>query len=137
MKLIIILILLMPNSLSNSYVMTNSYIMKKVVPISYDLVTMTTYTNSAEQTDSTPNITASGRKLDSLNPRRHRIIAISRDLKKKYKFGTKVKIMDAGSYNGVYVVEDVMNKRYKNRIDILINPDDKHTKLYNIKIIKN
>jgi 3D (Asp-Asp-Asp) domain-containing protein len=48
-----------------------------------------------------------------------------------------VKIMDAGSYNGVYVVEDVMNKRYKNRIDILINPDDKHTKLYNIKIIKN
>lgn len=131
MKLIIILILLMPNSLSNSY------IMKKVVPISYDLVTLTTYTNSAEQTDSTPNITASGHKLDSLNPRRHRIIAISRDLKKKYKFGTKVKIMDAGSYNGVYVVEDVMNKRYKNRIDILINPDDKHTKLYNIKIIKN
>jgi 3D (Asp-Asp-Asp) domain-containing protein len=111
--------------------------MKKAVPISYDLVTVTTYTNSAEQTDSTPNITASGYKLDSLNPRRHRIIAISRDLKKKYKFGTKVKIMDAGSYNGVYVVEDVMNKRYKNRIDILINPDDKHTKLYNIKIIKN
>jgi len=110
---------------------------KIIVTDIYEYVTMTTYTNSAKETDSTPNITASGRKLDSLNPRKHRIIAISRDLKKKYKFGSKVKIMDAGAYSGVYVVEDVMNKRFKNRIDILINPDDQHTKLYNVKIIKN
>jgi 3D (Asp-Asp-Asp) domain-containing protein len=131
MKIIIVLILLMPSTLGNSY------IMRKIVPISYDVVTMTTYNNSPKQTDSTPNITASGRKLDSLNPRRHRIIAISRDLKKKYKFGSKVKIINAGEYDGVYVVEDVMNKRFSNRIDILINPDDKHTKLHNIKITKN
>ena len=127
------LILLIPNVLSNSYIMTKKIIVTNI----YEYVTMTTYTNSAKETDSTPNITASGRKLDSLNPRKHRIIAISRDLKKKYKFGSKVKIMDAGEYSGVYVVEDVMNKRFKNRIDILINPDDQQTKLYNVKIIKN
>ena len=133
MKLITMLILLIPNVLSNSYIMTKKIIVTNI----YEYVTMTTYTNSAKETDSTPNITASGRKLDSLNPRKHRIIAISRDLKKKYKFGSKVKIMDAGEYSGVYVVEDVMNKRFKNRIDILINPDDQQTKLYNVKIIKN
>jgi hypothetical protein len=29
-----------------------------------------------------------------------------------------------------------MNKRYKKRIDILINPDDKQTKLKKIKLYK-
>jgi 3D (Asp-Asp-Asp) domain-containing protein len=132
MKIIIVFMILFPNILGGNYTLKTINI-----PIIYDLVTVTTYTNSARETDSTPNITASGRKLDSLNPRKHRIIAISRDLKKKYKFGSKVKVMNAGAYSGVYVVEDVMNKRFKNRIDILINPDDEQTKLYNVKIIKN
>jgi 3D (Asp-Asp-Asp) domain-containing protein len=97
---------------------------------------MTTYTNSAKETDSTPNITASGFVLDSLNPKKHRIIAVSRDIKKKFKFGTKVKILNAGIYNGIYFIEDLMNKRFKSRIDILINVEDKQTKLNNIIIIK-
>ena len=46
------------------------------------IVTLTTYTIDPLQTDDTPLITASGFKLDSINPRKHRIIAISRDLKK-------------------------------------------------------
>jgi 3D (Asp-Asp-Asp) domain-containing protein len=129
MKLIILFILLIPNKLSNSFVIKN-------VTNIYEYVTVTTYTASQNETDSTPLITASGFVLDSLNPAKHRIIAVSRDLKSKWKFGTKVKILNAGIYNGVYQVLDVMNKRFNNRIDILINPNDQHTKLENIKILK-
>jgi 3D (Asp-Asp-Asp) domain-containing protein len=101
-----------------------------------DIVTMTTYKANQNETDSTPNITASGFKIDTNNPKRHRIIAVSRDLKKKLKFGSKVRIEGAGKYSGTYVVKDVMNKRYKKRIDILINADDKQTKLKKIKLYK-
>ena len=106
---------------------------KTLEPIS---VTLTTYTSSEKETDSTPNITASGFKIDVSNPKKHRIIAVSRDLKKKWPFGTKVRIKRAGKYNGVYTVKDVMNKRYKNRIDILIGEDDKQTTIKNVKITK-
>lgn len=99
-------------------------------------VTATTYTPSVRETDSTPLITASGFKINPKNPKRHRIIAVSRDLKKKYKFGTRVKVSGAGKYSGEYIVRDVMNKRYKKRIDILIGRKDKQTKFKNVKIRK-
>ena len=99
-----------------------------------EIVTLTTYRASEAETDSTPNITASGFKIT--NPKKHRIIAVSRDLKKKYKFGQKIRIVGAGKYSGTYKVQDVMNKRYKNRIDILIGANDKQTKLRKIKIYK-
>jgi 3D (Asp-Asp-Asp) domain-containing protein len=109
---------------------------KMIETITPEIVTLTTYTASVKETDSTPNITASGFKIDTNNPKKHRIIAVSRDLKKKLKFGSKVRIEGAGKYSGTYVVKDVMNKRYKKRIDILINPDDKQTKLNKIKLYK-
>lgn len=104
--------------------------------ISYETVTLTTYSATVGETDSTPHITASGFKIDTTNPKKHRIIAVSRDLKKKWPFGTKVRIKKAGKYNGVYTVKDVMNKRYKNRIDILIGEDDKQITMNNVKITK-
>ena len=102
--------------------------------ITPEIVTLTTYRSNAAETDSTPDITASGFKIT--NPKKHRIIAVSRDLKKKYKFGQKIRIVGAGKYSGTYRVQDVMNKRYKNRIDILIGANDKQTKLRKIKIYK-
>ena len=100
------------------------------------IVTVTTYKASSEETDSTPNITASGFKISKKNPKKHRIIAVSRDLKRKLKFGQRVRLKNAGKYNGEYVVRDVMNKRYKKRIDILINTKDKQTKLSKVKVYK-
>lgn len=91
------------------------------------VVRVTTYTTDPRQTDDTPFITASGFKLHPYNPRKHKIIAVSRDLKKKFKFGQYVKLEGAGELDGVYVVQDVMNKRFKNRIDVLLNPNDKPT----------
>jgi len=109
---------------------------KMIETITPEIVTLTTYKASESETDSTPNITASGFNIDTNNPKKHRIIAVSRDLKKKYKFGQKVRITGAGKYNGTYRVHDVMNKRYKNRIDILIGHNDKQTKLKKVKIYK-
>ena len=100
------------------------------------MVTLTTYSACVEQTDSTPYVTASGFKLDSVNPKRHKVIAISRDLKSKFRFRDRVRIVGAGRYSGVYRVEDVMNKRFRNRIDVLVNPKDKGTRLSNVKIVK-
>jgi len=116
--------------------MKEKEISKMIEGITPDIVTLTTYKASENETDSTPNITASGFKIDIKNAKRHRIIAVSRDLKRKLKFGSKVRIEGAGKYSGTYVVKDVMNKRYKKRIDILINPDDKQTKLKKIKLYK-
>ena len=100
-----------------------------------EIVTMTTYTVERSQTDSNPYETASGMILDKKNPAKHRVVAISRDLKGRFAFGDSVMIF-AGIYSGVYYVEDVMNKRFKKKIDLLINPKDKNTKLYNVKIVK-
>jgi len=109
---------------------------EKVDEVIPDIVTLTTYSVSDGETDSTPLITASGFKINPNNPKRHRIIAVSRDLKRKYKFGQKVRIEGAGKYNGIYTIRDLMHHRWKNKIDILINPSDNHTKLRRIKIFR-
>ena len=127
-----LILLLLPYEMEKS----ERIIMEKIKTLEPISVTLTTYTTSAKETDSTPNITASGFKIDTLNPMKHRIIAVSRDLKKKWKFGTKVRITGAGKYNGTYYVRDVMNKRYKKRIDILIGKTHKQIKLEDIKIYK-
>jgi 3D (Asp-Asp-Asp) domain-containing protein len=101
-----------------------------------DIVTLTTYSVEGAQTDSTPLLTASGFKINPNNPKRHRIIAVSRDLKRKYKFGERVVIVGAGRLDGEYVIRDLMHQRWKNKIDILINPNDRHTKLRKIKMYR-
>ncbi len=58
------------------------------------------YTPRVEETDSTPDITASGRKI------KEGMIAAN-----FLPFGTKVKIGDS-----IYVVEDRMNRRYTNAV---------------------
>lgn len=98
-------------------------------------VKATMYTVSRKQTDASPLITASGFKLDPKNPKKHKIIAISRDLKDSLQFGTKVRLENAGKYNGIYFVEDLMNKRFERRIDILVNPRDKPFALDSVKLV--
>jgi len=115
---------------------TNNIRVSTIKDNPYETVTLTTYSPTLQECDSTPNITASGFKINLKNPKKHRIIAISRDLKKLFSFGDKVMISNAGMYNGIWFIHDVMNKRYKNRIDLLIGEDDKHTRIKNVKIVK-
>ena len=133
--LFMIIIVSIPNSSKNIDVKIKK-IDLEIIGEFRKIVTLTTYTIDPLQTDSTPLITASGFKLDSINPSRHRVIAVSRDLKRKLKFGDKVRLSNAGRFNGVWYVRDLMNKRFKNKIDILINPDGRHTKLSGVVITK-
>jgi len=103
---------------------------------SINLVSLTTYKSVSNETDSEPLITASGLKLDSLNPIRHRVIAVSRDLKELFSFGDKVKLTNAGKFNGIWFIHDLMNKKWKNKIDILINPSDPQVSLEGVVISK-
>ena len=133
--LFMIIIVSIPNSSKNIDVKIKK-IDLEIIGEFRKIVTLTTYTIDPLQTDSTPLITASGFKLDSINPRRHRVIAVSRDLKRKLKFGDKVRLSNAGRFNGVWYVRDLMNKRFKNKIDVLINPNGRHTKLSGVIITK-
>ena len=99
------------------------------------MVTATIYHAVPEQTDSTPHITASGKHINMENPQSHRWIAVSRDLEAKgYTFGVKVKITGAGDLDGVWTVQDRMNKRFTNRIDFLVNKKLKGGKWENVRI---
>tara|TARA_R110002124_G_scaffold281119_1_gene455084 strand:+ start:56 stop:421 length:366 start_codon:yes stop_codon:yes gene_type:complete len=82
----------------------------------------TVYNAVPEQTNSDPGNTSTMFKLDLNNPYKHRIVALSRDLLKRFPYHSKV-LIQGTKYDGVYIVEDTMNKRYTNRIDLLINLD--------------
>lgn len=85
-------------------------------------VTATAYNSLAYQTSSQPNITAFG---DTLKPGM-KCIAVSRDLLALgLKHNTLVTI---DGLEGLYLVKDKMNKRWKNRIDIYMDNDVKAAK---------
>lgn len=137
MKLLTLLLVLLPQTVSNftlpkvdDFVFkgSNENLIKKSV-------TLTIYSPTESETDSTPNLTASGFKIDKENPGKHKIVAVSRDLKRKgWKFGKKVLIKNAGKFNGVYTIRDLMNKRHRNRIDVLVGDNHKPIKLRNVEV---
>ena len=99
------------------------------------LVTATIYHAVPEQTDSTPDITASGKQINLENPQSHRWLAVSQDLEEYgFVFGVKVKVTGAGHLDGIWTIEDRMNSRWIKRIDFLVNEDVKGGKWENVKI---
>ena len=79
--------------------------------------------------------TASMKKINEANPQGHRWIAVSRDLEKHgFVFGTRVCVEGAGQLDGEWTVEDRMNRRWRKRIDFLVNKDIKGGKWENVKI---
>lgn len=85
-------------------------------------VTATAYNSLAYQTQGDPTITAFG---DTLVPGK-KYIAVSRDLLALgLTHNTPVKIE---GLEGVYLVKDKMNRRWKNRIDIYMGNDVKKAK---------
>lgn len=139
MKKIIIIFFFISSIFDKNMNLTNVKINTKALKdygIYYKDVTVTCYQATNRQTDNTPNITASGFRINSINPKNHRIIAISRDLKKEIKFGQKVRIVGTDIYDGVYTVRDIMHQRWTNRIDILINLNDRPFLYKNIKLYR-
>ena len=92
-------------------------------------VTASVYYPVVAQTDSTPFTTADGSKINKKKPGKHRWIAVSRNLLRKW--GGKIDYGDTLRVKGIskkldgnYVVRDTMTRRLKNRIDILVSKDD-------------
>lgn len=90
------------------------------------LVTVTVYHAVPEQTDSTPFITASGARIDPDAPGDHRWAALSRDQLVEYgggpyRFGDIIHLKGAGIWDGPWIVHDTMNKRFTNRMDLLVD----------------
>ncbi|RJQ37307.1 hypothetical protein C4552_01150 [Candidatus Parcubacteria bacterium] len=69
-------------------------------------MTVTAYSSSVDETDSTPFITASGTRT------RHGIVATN-----MFPFGTRVRIPELFG-DEVFVVEDRMHRRFSDRIDV-------------------
>jgi 3D (Asp-Asp-Asp) domain-containing protein len=83
-------------------------------------VTATAYTSHPGQTDKTPFLAAWNNKLKP----GMKVIAVSRDLIKKYGLTNGVKVKLKG-LPGYYVVRDKMNKRFRNKIDIYMGLNKK------------
>lgn len=105
-----------------------------------DNITATVYNAHPNQCNLDCFTTASGFKIDKINPERHRIIAIERTMMKRYglKMGDKVYISGAGEMDGVWYIEDKMNKRFKNqnKIDFLVEHNRKTGKWDNVVLYK-
>lgn len=89
---------------------------------------LTVYHPTKRQCDKTPLITASNSKInvDELKNQNIRWMALSRDLLKRWNgefhYGDTVLITSGDSQiDGFWIVKDTMNKRYKNRGDLLFD----------------
>lgn len=94
------------------------------------LVTVTRYNPVIDQCDEDPLITADNSKIDlrKLKNEELRWVAISRDLLGEFSYGDTIKLtcQNDPSINGTYTIHDCMNKRWKNRVDILTHIESDH-----------
>lgn len=111
------------NITTNTY---NSDYTSKPIEIS-DVVTATVYHAVKRQCNNDNLTTANGSKINPNNPFAHRFLAV-------FPYGTRVLISGTDHYDGEWIVSDTMNKRFKKRIDFLINEDMPIGKWHNVYI---
>lgn len=94
---------------------------KYIEPVKTLNVSVSVYNPSTSQCDSTPLITASLKVIDTnlLKQNKLKWCAISHNLKQKYKYGDTLHIQGIGKLSGKYIIVDLMNKKYFNKVDIL------------------
>jgi 3D (Asp-Asp-Asp) domain-containing protein len=108
--------------------------MYKLITIA--IVVATVYNAVPEQCNEDFLTTASLKKIDPEQPGKHRWIAVSRDLEELgFVFGVTVLVEGAGEeYDGLWTIEDRMNKRFEHRIDFLVDNHIKYGQWNNVKI---
>jgi hypothetical protein len=74
-------------------------------------------------------------KIDMSDPGKHRIVAVSRDLESLgFTLGKRILVTQACEMNGIWYIEDRMNKKYKKKIDFLVNDSIKFGLWNHVKI---
>ena len=133
-KLFLIFILLLLSSvIIFSELKHNDWIVKPIDKTIH--VTATVYNACPIQCNADYMTTAFGFKINKDNPYGNKFIAISRDLMKYFNKGDSVFIIGT-IYDDDFIIADKMHKRWKNKIDILINKDMPIGKWDSVKIIK-
>lgn len=101
-------------------------------------VVATVYNAAHGQCDSDPSHTASMFKLNLKDVYSHKIIAMERTFMNDLglKYGDVVKIEGTGKWDGVWQIQDIMNKRFagQKKIDILVPNNIKNGKWNNVKL---
>lgn len=112
------------------------------LPKYHVLETLTIYNPEEDQCDDSPLITANNSRIDLEKLRRNEIrwMALSRDLLKRWKgefnYGDTV-LVETGDadIDGRWVINDNMNKRFKNRGDLLFHRESRSTGIWkNVKL---
>jgi 3D (Asp-Asp-Asp) domain-containing protein len=103
----------------------------------YKSVKTSIYNPTKAQCDADPTTTASGAVIseERLRKGKLRYVSLSRDLLKRYKYGTYLIVKSSNAYyNGKWKIVDTMNKRFKNKIDFLQHLKDKNIPPRTVKI---
>ena len=103
-------------------------------------VTVTMYHPTKYQTDSTPDITADGTKINIWKASEYRYVALSRDLLSRwggpFEYGDYIVIKGIGENSGIYQVRDTMNPKHTNRVDILKTPGSSQFKYTDVTMYR-
>lgn len=101
-------------------------------------VESTVYNAVPKQCNKDFGFTASMFYLDLYDVEAHKIIAMERTFMKEFGlvYGDVVKIEGVGQYDGIYQIQDTMNKRFasQHKIDILVRESVKYGKWNNVKL---
>ena len=101
-------------------------------------VEATVYNAVPKQCNKDYKHTASMFRLDLSDVESHKIIAMERTFMRKLGlvYGDVVKISGTGKYDGIYQIQDTMNKRFagQQKIDILVNKNVTRGKWNNVEI---
>lgn len=104
-------------------------------------VTVTQYNPVVEQCDEDPLVTADNSEINLVKLKKGRLrwVAVSRDLRKKYKYGDVIELkVSRGNkrINGRYIVHDTMHPRFRKRIDILTAVGEPMDRWHGVSVIK-
>lgn len=105
----------------HEYFLSSSLLKSEFIDEKETKVIVTVYNPVESQCDLDPTITADGSKImfDKLCKGDLKWIAISKDLRKTFNYGDSVTLSGDPEIDGDYVVHDLMNPRFKGRVDIL------------------
>lgn len=105
-----------------------------------DRTTATVYNPVPEQCNADFVHTASMFTIDPKQVHKYHIVAMERTMMKAFgiKWGDEILVVGTGRWDGVWQVEDTMNKRFagQHKIDFLVPNHIRHGKWENVKVYK-